>query len=69
MTDLDDKRLAVAKTFGATALTDSTDRHAAHRVMELTGGAGVDVAIETVGLPATLTICQTIVAAGDASPT
>jgi alcohol dehydrogenase len=51
MIDLDDKHLAVAKTFGATALIDSTDRHAAHRVMELTGGAGVDVAIETVGLP------------------
>ncbi len=62
--DLDDKRLAVAKTFGATTLINSTDGHAAHRVMELTGGAGVDVAIEAVGLPATFAICQAIVAAG-----
>jgi alcohol dehydrogenase len=32
--------------------------------MELTDGAGVDVAIEAVGLPATFAICQAIVAAG-----
>jgi alcohol dehydrogenase len=62
--DLDDKRLAVAKTFGATNLINSNDGHAAHRVMELTEGAGVDVAIEAVGLPATFDICQSIVAAG-----
>jgi alcohol dehydrogenase len=62
--DLDDKRLAVAKTFGATNLINSKDGHAAHQVMELTEGAGVDVAIEAVGLPATFDICQSIVAAG-----
>src|SRR6202521_4955471 len=64
MIDLDDKRLAVAKQFGATALINSADGHAAHRVMELTGGAGVDAAIEAVGIPATFDICQAIVAAG-----
>jgi alcohol dehydrogenase len=64
MIDLDDKRLAVAKTLGATNLINSTDGHAAHHVMELTEGAGVDVAIEVVGLPATFAICQAIVAAG-----
>ena len=64
MIDLDDKRLAVAKTFGATTLINSTDGHAAHNIMELTEGAGVDVAIEAVGLPATFAICQAIVAAG-----
>jgi len=32
--------------------------------MKLTDGAGVDVAIEVVGLPATFEICQSIVAAG-----
>jgi alcohol dehydrogenase len=64
MIDLDDKRLAVAKTLGATSLINSTDGHAAHHVMELTEGAGVDVAIEAVGLPATFAICQDIVAAG-----
>ena len=64
MIDLDDKRLAVAKKFGATNLINSVDGHAAHQVMELTEGAGVDVAIEAVGLPATFEICQAIVAAG-----
>jgi alcohol dehydrogenase len=64
MIDLDDKRLAVAKQFGATTLINSTDGHAARQVMELTEGAGVDVAIEAVGLPATFAICQAIVSAG-----
>jgi alcohol dehydrogenase len=64
MIDLDDKRLAVAKKFGATNLINSSDGDAAHQVMELTEGAGVDVAIEAVGLPATFAICQAIVAAG-----
>jgi alcohol dehydrogenase len=64
MIDLDDKRLAVAKGFGATTLINSADGQAAGRVMELTGGAGVDVAIEAVGVPATFGICQAIVAAG-----
>ena len=64
MIDLDDKRLAVAKQFGATTLVNSTDGHAAHHVMELTEGAGVDVAIEAVGIPATFDICQSIVAPG-----
>jgi alcohol dehydrogenase len=64
MIDLDDKRLAVAKKFGATTLINSTDRNATSHVMELTDGAGVDVAIEAVGIPATFDICQAIVAAG-----
>ncbi len=64
MIDLDDKRLSVAKQFGATTLINSTDEHAAHQVMKLTDGEGVDVAIEAVGIPATFDICQAIVAAG-----
>lgn len=64
MIDLDDKRLAVAQTFGATMLINSTNGDAADRVMALTEGAGVDVAIEAVGLPATFAICQAIVTAG-----
>ena len=62
--DLDDKRLAVARSFGATVLINSADGNAARRVMELTDGAGVDVAIEAVGIPAAFDICQAIVAAG-----
>jgi alcohol dehydrogenase len=64
MIDLDDKRLAVAKQLGATAVINSSDGHAVHRVMELTEGAGVNVAIEAVGGPATFDICQAIVGAG-----
>ncbi|MGA3103729.1 MAG: zinc-dependent alcohol dehydrogenase family protein [Terriglobales bacterium] len=64
MIDLDDKRLAVAKGFGASQVINSSDGHAAHKVMELTEGAGVDVAIEAVGLPPTFAICQAIVAVG-----
>ncbi|MEO8034247.1 MAG: zinc-dependent alcohol dehydrogenase family protein [Acidobacteriota bacterium] len=64
MIDLDDNRLAVAKKLGATNLINSRDGQAAKQVMELTGGAGVDVAIEAVGVPATFEICQEIVGAG-----
>ena len=62
--DLDDNRLAVAKKFGATTIINSTDGKAATHIMELTGGAGVDVAIEAVGMPATFDICQSILAPG-----
>lgn len=64
MIDLDDKRLAVAEKFGATELINSADGRAAQHVLDLTAGAGVDVAIEAVGIPATFDICQAIVAAG-----
>jgi alcohol dehydrogenase len=64
MVDLDAKRLEVARTLGATKLVSSADGKAAERVLALTGGAGVDVAIEAVGIPATFDICQSIVAAG-----
>lgn len=64
MIDLDDNRLAVAKKFGATTVINSADGKAAAKVMELTGGAGVDVAIEAVGMPVTFDICQAIVGAG-----
>ncbi len=64
MIDLDDKRLAAAKLFGATTVVNSSDGKAEERVMALTGGEGVDVAIEAVGVPATFAICQAIVGAG-----
>ncbi len=64
MIDLDDKRLAVARELGATTVINSSDGRAAEHVLDLTEGAGVDVAIEAVGVPATFDICQAIVAAG-----
>ena len=62
--DLDDSRLEVAKQFGATAVVNSSDGKTAEKVMALTEGKGVDVAIEAVGAAATFGICQQIVAAG-----
>ena len=64
MIDLDDNRLAVARSFGATKVVNSSDGKAAERVMALTKAAGVDVAIEAVGLSATFDICQAIIAPG-----
>lgn len=64
MVDLDDNRLAVAKKLGATKTINSGDGKAVEKVMALTNGKGVDVAIEAVGIPATFDICQDIVAAG-----
>jgi alcohol dehydrogenase len=64
MIDLDTKRLDVARALGATASINSADGGAVQRVMDLTGGQGVDVAIEAVGVPATFDICQAILAPG-----
>ena len=62
--DLDDNRLAVARSFGATQIVNSADGKAAQRVMALTHNEGVNAVIEAVGLPATFDICQAIVAPG-----
>ncbi len=62
--DLDPNRLAVATSFGATNVVDSSDSKAVEHVMALTEGKGVDVAIEAVGVPATFDICQSILAPG-----
>ncbi len=64
MIDLDANRLDVAKRFGATAVVNSSDGKALDAIMQLTGGAGVDTAIEAVGIPATFELCQQIVGAG-----
>jgi alcohol dehydrogenase len=64
MVDVDDNRLEVARSLGATQAVSSRDGKAADRVMALSGGKGVDVAIEAVGVPATFEICQDIIAAG-----
>ena len=61
MVDLDENRLNVAKTFGATKLVS---KDAVKEIMKLTNGKGVDVAIEAVGIAATFDICQSIIAPG-----
>jgi alcohol dehydrogenase len=62
--DLDDSRLAVAKRFGATQTINSSDGKGAEKLMALTGGRGVDTAIEAVGVPDTFLLCQDIIAPG-----
>ena len=64
MIDLDDNRLEVSKRFGATATVNSSDGKAAEQVMRLTGGRGVDTAIEAVGIPATFNLCEDMIAPG-----
>ncbi len=64
MIDLDSNRLDVAKRFGATSIVNSANGKAMETVMELSGGRGVDTAIEAVGLPATFELCENIIAPG-----
>ena len=64
MIDIDDNRLEVAKRLGATATVNSSDGKASEQVMRLTGGRGVDTAIEAVGIPPTFQLCQDVVAPG-----
>jgi len=53
--DVDDRKLAWAKEFGATHTVNSTQRDPVEAIRELTGGNGVDVAIDAVGLPEVFT--------------
>ena len=62
--DIDENRLNVAKTFGATHTINSLTENATEMVMTLTKGKGVDVAIEAVGIAATFEMCQSIIGAG-----
>jgi alcohol dehydrogenase len=64
MIDVDPNRLEVALAFGATKAVNNTAGDAVAQVKELTGGKGVDVAIEAIGIPATFDICQDVVKAG-----
>ena len=64
MIDVDDNRLNAALSLGATKAVNSSDGKAAGRLLELTQGVGVDVAIEAVGLSATFDLCQAIIAPG-----
>lgn len=64
MIDVDEHRLDVAKRLGATKLIDSSDGRAMAKIMTMTYGRGVDVAIEAVGIPATFDLCQSIISPG-----
>jgi alcohol dehydrogenase len=64
MVDPDTNRLELARRLGATHTVTGGGEDAIRRVMDLTGGRGVDVAVEAVGVRASFDICQSIVAAG-----
>ena len=64
MIDIDDNRLEISKRLGSTQTINNSDGKAVEKVMALTGGKGVDVAIEALGMAATFDVCQSIVAAG-----
>ncbi len=49
--DIDDRKLAWAREFGATDTVNSASTDPVAAIQALTGGNGVDVAIEAVGLP------------------
>ena len=62
--DLDSARLKRASEFGATDIVNSGNADWKEQVMALTDGAGVDVAIEAVGVPLTFTMATEIVRPG-----
>jgi alcohol dehydrogenase len=62
--DLDDNRLECATRFGATSVINSSDEKTVERVKAITGGRGVDTAIEAVGVPQTFELCEQLVAPG-----
>jgi len=49
--DLDPRKLALARDFGATDVIDATSQDVVEQVRLLTGGNGADVCIEAVGNP------------------
>ncbi len=55
--DLDDRKLELAREFGATHTVNASQVDAVEAVREITGGFGVDVAVEAVGRPEVLEQC------------
>jgi alcohol dehydrogenase len=62
--DLDGSRLEKAREFGADVTINNGSEAAVEAVMQLTGGLGVDVAIEAVGVPDTFELCTELVRPG-----
>jgi alcohol dehydrogenase len=62
--DIDDHRLEVARSMGATHVLNSRADNVRGMVYQITESLGVDVAIEAVGIPATFDLCQSILAVG-----
>lgn len=60
--DVGAAKIELARRYGAAHIIDAAKEDVAKRVEELTGGDGVDVVIEAVGLPATFTQAIDLVA-------
>jgi S-(hydroxymethyl)mycothiol dehydrogenase len=74
--DLDERKLAWAKEFGATDVVNASEADPVEAIQALTGGFGVDVSIEAVGHPEVLRqaffardLAGTLVQVGVPSPT
>jgi alcohol dehydrogenase len=64
MIDRDQNRLDIARRFGATQTINIDEENPVARVKEMTGGIGVDTAVEAVGIPSTFELCEDIIAPG-----
>ena len=51
--DIDERKLEWARQFGATHTVNSRETDPVEAIREITGGNGVDVAVEAIGLPVT----------------
>ncbi|KAL5752205.1 hypothetical protein ACOSP7_022386 [Xanthoceras sorbifolium] len=55
--DVQDEKLQKAKTFGATHTVNAIREDAIEKIREITGGMGVDIAVEALGKPQTFLQC------------
>ncbi|KAL8044989.1 hypothetical protein ABFX02_08G082400 [Erythranthe guttata] len=55
--DVQDEKLQKAKIFGATHAINALEEDAVAKIREITGGRGVDVAVEALGRPQTFSQC------------
>ena len=62
--DLDENRIEQARRFGATAGVRASDADWKKKVLAMTDGLGVDVAVEAVGVPSTFEMATEIVRPG-----
>ncbi|MEU4117794.1 zinc-binding dehydrogenase [Kitasatospora sp. NPDC028055] len=62
--DVSDEKLAQARHFGATDVINNRREDLAERIVQLTDGRGVEVAIEAIGLPRTIEAAYAALARG-----
>ena len=55
--DLDERKLELAKEFGATHVFNSAENGVSERILQLTKGRGADFGFEVVGISETINLC------------